>query len=414
MTPPNIDATQIMNLYGTNGFNAQGAINLAGSAIGGQSYNEIAWFSNAMMSGTTEEKIQSGTQFGFKFLMSLFGSNEQNEIASETAKNEAQASNIEAARQNAAEKTQQAVEQITSSIEANIENLQNLLATIEEKNEEKEEYQQQIQTCLQTIETNEQILNDPNASKEEKAAALQAISGVSATITELSGKINDLIESIETFNTEVTEIGELNDDLNNQAVQVTDAGVAQQQQYQQELTGVNTANQAIQVRAAKDEAIGAAATTMAATMSTTSTAASAIPVVGALFGSGGQAMAAKLQQVGTDYSGAGTTGIASFALVNPLINNVSGLISGDLTKFASFPTSVGSLVDNGSSVSYEFFNISNAIGSDLENASGIEEEAQAINEAVTVAANELETTEEDNASGQVIKIETTALEELSA
>lgn len=420
-----VDLADLTKLYGTSGSDNNGSTRAAGSN-NTLSYDNIAWFSNTVQTmasdASPEEKVQSGVKFGVQFLLSLFGSNEEQALKSETKRIETSSSNLEAARQVSANNTLQAIEQITSSIESNIAELQALLESIEESNQEKEEYQKELQTCQETIETNKQILNDPEATKEEKKEALQAISDVSKMITELSGTINDLIESINERNTQVSEFSEQNEGLNTQAGQVVSTGTQEQQNYQQQQQNLNVENTGVQTRAIKDEGIGAAAKAEAAALNASSNAASAVPIVGGLLSSGGQAMAQKLEQVGRDYSGAGVSGIESFGVVSPILKAVSGLISGDLTAFAEIPTAIGALIDNGNSVSYEYFDYSNAIGSDFENASGLEEEGAALEEAVAEAEKKLEEENEGDAvdngentpEEELLQFETPILEELIA
>lgn len=204
---PNIDAKQITNLYGTNGFNTQGAINLAGSAIGGQSYGDIAWFSNAvqtMGNGTTEQKVQTGMNIVQKIVSAVIGAGIKEGAAApvETAEHANKAKNVVEEQKNAQKKLQKDIEDINNKIEEQINQINAELEKIQETTEEASRKQEEVAAIQNQITAKQEELN----TSDDKEGVLKEIQGLSDQLGTIITEIIALNNNVKEGNDKVDKV----------------------------------------------------------------------------------------------------------------------------------------------------------------------------------------------------------------
>lgn len=229
---PNLDAMQMMNMgmyYGTNGIDAQSAINMVGTAVGGQTYGEIAWFSNAiqtMSNGTAEQKAQTATNFVTKALSwftSGMGVKEGQNAGTETAQHKAQAQQVIDNQKQEMDRINSEINTINTEIEARLDAINEAIQHLEETGEELTAQQQEAKEKQEEITRKQEELQSATDDKQ-KVAILKEIQG-------LTGELKAIVETMtaaEDVIDESNEIVENNngqiEDLSGQAGEVITAG----------------------------------------------------------------------------------------------------------------------------------------------------------------------------------------------
>lgn len=318
----------------------------------------------------TEQKVNAGVTLGMQTLLALFGKNEEATVKASTQQNEAAAEQLNSNLNSVAQNTNQHVQNAISQIEAIIGQIEENLQKANEANEEKQAYQKEVEGHIENLNNAQEILNDSNATKEEKKDALAAISGVRGSVEALLEKVNKLDGVVQEATRNTEELQSENVDLANETTGVIDNGNQALQDGAQKVVTEHGKNTATSVKATSDATVSTTAATTAAGLKTASTFLSFIPGVGALTSSAGNTVADKLMSVSTDFGSASSIGFGSFAKVGSKLSSTNGLINTNFSQFANFSNSLGGLSDNSLNLSNTYYSIAGTIGSWTESSIG--------------------------------------------
>lgn len=236
MTAPNLDAMQMMNMgmyYGTNGIDAQGAINMVGTMVGGQTYNDIAWFANSIQSlgnGTPEQKAMT-IQMGVSKLLSWFSSGmgvkEGNTTApTETAQHKKAAQDVIDTQKQEMDRLNSDITAINNEIQERLDAINQEIQEIEANGKELTEQQKAAKAKQEEINKKQEELNNASTD-EEKVRILNEILTLSGELKTIVETMTSATDSLKTSNDEVessdNDINELTEQAGNVVITGTDA-----------------------------------------------------------------------------------------------------------------------------------------------------------------------------------------------
>lgn len=336
-----------------------------GSSYGG-SFNAQS-FTNSIYTiadpnAGTEEKVEAGVKFSIDFLLSLLGKKEEATAKEQVDDNKSAATDLVDNLDGVVNNTTSQMEEIIAEIEATIERIQTNINQIEESNEEKESYQEEIEKLTLDLTTAVEIINNPEASAEEKRDALEKIDGVQAGLADLEEKVTEINENVVALTESTDELGAASEGLNSDSEDVINDGNQQLQNGQRQVEQQEVTNATTQATGVTNIATSEAAQAAGETAQASSSASSAVPIIGGLLGSGGQALAQQLFSVAGDQGGAGEYRIGSYAPIANLLTYSKDLINTNLPVFSNFPNSIGGLMRNSTEFSSNFYSITGALG----------------------------------------------------
>ena len=410
---PNLDAMQMMNMgmyYGTNGIDAQSAINMVGTAVGGQTYGEIAWFSNAiqtMSNGTAEQKAQTATNFVTKALSwftSGMGVKEGQNAGTETAQHKAQAQQVIDNQKQEMDRINGEINNINSAIESHLDAINQEIKKLEETGEELTQQQQEAKAKQEEITRKQEELTNAT-DDEQKVAILQEI-------LTLTGELKTIVESITSAQDVADESNEVvennNGEIENLAGQAGELvttgidnipqgiseGMAALAEGQSDIkTGTEDTTSAIKLEAK-------AAATTGATLGFGSGAASQMLLDAAGFHTGSAARFSG----GTAVLNLASTGIGNWNSTLPILTNFENAIG----QYTSLST--GYLGD----FSLNFDNYTNLITTIGSQATSVDTLETAVETDITRLESQPETEEGEGSSNSELQSDKVEIEEIEA
>lgn len=333
------DVTQFMNMGigSANGVDTKGIINMIGSQVGGQSYNDIAWLSNALQTldgGSDEQKAQVVQSLVSK-VMNIFSdltTDNTKKADNTTTKNDTA---IDTNTKNAEETFKginDTLQALLDRCDADKLSIEEALKEIDALGGEKgkiAEAQAQLEAQLEIIETNKSILNNPESKQEDRTAAISAILAACGAIGTLVSNVNGYKAEIEAQNQVVNTASADLQEVSDLIVKTVDQGTEDIQNNLQEAARLTSDNIRIQADSIQKSVLG-----------TKQVAA------GTAMESGPQALVtgsegAQLIASGTDKIAAGTVlmkgAISGFSQIGQSVN---GMAQG-LSHFVNFANGIG-------------------------------------------------------------------------
>lgn len=308
-----------------------GGVNVKGTSF---SYNDIAWFSNAIASGdgSGEQMLQGVAQnpqsianFITKFT-SMFAHNEASTAEQEVAAEDKAVSQTEQRIKDSGYKLKISLSEFDNEALSQQEIVDKATKALEERNKIIEKEQQEVDKIIQTIQEKQKALEE--ASKDPAKAT--AILG---EIKELSGELAGHLATIDALKAEIAELSEISanafdkmEDINNEANAEVEAVTNEvQEEINEEIsTAANVTTTSATGTA--NEATGAALATAAAAAETNIFTASA---------------GVELEQAAADQTAAGATRISgALSNFNMLKQGIGGLTS-NTQLLSSFANSIG-------------------------------------------------------------------------
>lgn len=361
--------------------------------------------------GTTGQKVQQGTKLGLQFLLSLVNSKEEASATKEVNDNTKAANDTERKLTEAAAKTQERVTAKISEMEANAQKVQELIAKLDETAQKKDDYQKQIEEKVQRLN---QIKEDIKANPEKASAYLAELTEIGASIQALASELETLASSVEEATSSVETLQNDNADINDEANNIVDEGVTEQQSIAQEVVAQQATNATTGATAVVNNTQAIAAGTQATAMEAASKSSSFIPGFGAIASSAGEAVVTKLRTVETDQFASANIRNSGFTSNIAYLSGLNNMISTNLTDFSSFPTAIGSALSDTEGYIADFTNLTQPIGEWLSATANLGEEANSINEAVAQFQDYNSEEGSDTQNAKEFNYDTSKLEELIA
>ena len=360
---------------------------------------------------TKDEKVQKGVNLGLKFLLSLVNSKEETSATKEVNDNTKAANDTERKLTEAAAKTQERVTAKISEMEANAQKVQELIAKLDETAQKKDDYQKQIEEKVQRLN---QIKEDIKANPEKASAYLAELTEIGASIQALASELETLASSVEEATSSVETLQNDNADINDEANDIVDEGVTEQQSIAQEVVAQQATNATTGATAVVNNTQAIAAGTQATTMEAASKSSSFIPGFGAIANSAGEAVVTKLRTVETDQFASANIRNSGFTSNAAYLSGLNNMISTNLTDFSSFPTAIGSALSDTEGYIADFTNLTQPIGEWLSATANLGEEANSINEAVAQFQDHNSEEGSDTQNAKEFNYDTSKLEEMIA
>ena len=361
--------------------------------------------------GTTGQKVQQGTKLGLQFLLSLVNSKEEASATKEVNDNTKAANDTERKLTEAAAKTQERVTAKISEMEANAQKVKELIAKLDETAQKKDDYQKQIEDKVQRLN---QIKEDIKANPEKASAYLAELTEIGASIQALASELETLASSVEEATSSVETLQNDNADINDEANNIVDEGVTEQQSIAQEVVAQQATNATTGATAVVNNTQAIAAGTQATTMEAASKSSSFIPGFGAIASSAGEAVVTKLRTVETDQFASANIRNSGFTSNAAYLSGLNNMISTNLTDFSSFPTAIGSALSDTEGYIADFTNLTQPIGEWLSATANLGEEANSINEAVAQFQDHNSEEGSDTQNAKEFNYDTSKLEEMIA
>ena len=361
--------------------------------------------------GTTGQKVQQGTKLGLQFLLSLVNSKEEASATKEVNDNTKVANDTERKLTEAATKTQERVTAKISEMEANAQKVQELIANLDETAQKKDDYQKQIVEKVQRLN---QIKEEIKANPEKASGYLAELTEIGASIQALASELETLASSVEDATSSVETLQNDNVDINDEANNIVDEGVAEQQGIAQEVVAQQAINATTGATAVVNNTQAIAAGTQATALEAASKSSSLIPGFGAIASSAGEAVVAKLRTVETDQFASANIRNSGFTSNTAYLSGLNNMISTNLTDFSSFPTAIGSALNDTEGYIADFTNLTQPIGEWLSATANLGEEANYINEAVAQFQENNSEEGSDSQNTKEFNYDTSKLEEMIA
>lgn len=361
--------------------------------------------------GTTGQKVQQGTKLGLQFLLSLVNSKEEASATKEVNDNTKVANDTERKLTEAAAKTQERVTAKISEMEENAQKVQELIAKLDETAQKKDDYQKQIVEKVQRLN---QIKEEIKANPEKASAYIAELTEIGASIQALASELETLASSVEDATSSVETLQNDNADINDEANNIVDEGVAEQQSIAQEVVAQQAKNATTGATAVVNNTQAIAAGTQATAMEAASKSSSFIPGFGAIANSAGEAVVTKLRTVETDQFASANIRNSGFTSNAAYLSGLNNMISTNLTDFSSFPTAIGSALNVTEGYIADFTNLTQPIGEWLSATANLGEEANSINEAVAQFQEYNSEEGSDSQNAKEFNYDTNKLEEMIA
>ena len=288
----------------------------------------------AFSSGDEKAKVNATKQvasFAFSSIWNVLS--KVDSAKSETERNEQEAKSLDAEAGKIKDRTTRRAQQKISEIESNIANIEKLLAQLEKNNAEVVAYYEQLAQHRETIATNKEIVNNPNASKEEKKAALDNISAAGREIEVLAETVLNISNQSGDLQAAIQESGDANTSLADDATEaIADGSQEMEVVVHKATTNVTTTLPGVVATGTKDITKGSAQVAEGTVMMATP----ATAVVGQ-----------QLVSQGTNSITAGNIRTGKSALTMTKLTTTLGTAGQSLATFANFGTSLGSIANTG-------------------------------------------------------------------
>ncbi len=266
MTTPGFDPMQIMNMgmYSANGVDANTIINAVGQQVGGQTYGNIAWFSNALqtLSNGSDEQKAYAVQSMVSKVMNIFTDLSTNNAQKADKTTGANEKAIETNTQNAEETFKginDTLQALLDRCDADKLTIETALEKIEELGGEKgkiAEAQAQLEAQLEIIDENKKILNNPETKPEDRTAAISAILAACGTIGSLVTSVQELQAEIETQNEVVATASEDLQEVSDLITETVNEGTQDVQSNLEEAARLTTENIQLQADSIEKSVLG--------------------------------------------------------------------------------------------------------------------------------------------------------------
>lgn len=338
MATNTFDLTQLNNLYSQIDQLSGYSIGSTEFGKGMSSYNEIAWFGNAVNSlgseeASAEQKAATVNQLVQKALslFEKFANKEAKVAQQEVATQTKQTEDLLKKSQDLNMKLEGEFSDISSSIDAETAIVTEATEMIAETQKSLEEKQEEVNKLVSKIEEEQAKLaatNDP----QEQAEILANIQGIATEISNIRVSIEAENEQLQNLTAAVEDTTKDIESATERMGVVEQDGIAQLQQLSQEEVQALTEVTTTSTTGATNEATGAAAEAAANAASTNIIT--------------GSSVAPKLHQLAQDQNAAGSTRLSSIAGNINRISQGIGTLSNNTQIIASFQTSVGGALDN--------------------------------------------------------------------
>ena len=372
--------SELNNLFAQINQVSGGQIGSQTFANGSMSFNDVAWFSNAVQ-GLVKKALSLFEKFANQEAKAA-----QKEVNNQTKK----ANDIQKKSEEVGVKLEGNFTDIASSIEEQSSIVANAVEQIQETQKSLEEKQKQIEELVKQIEEKQKSLE--GKTPEEQAVILGEIQGLASQISDIGITIQE-DETLQNLTAAVENTSKSIDEATEQMTVVEQDGIGQIQQLGQQAAEVTTEVTQTGVTGGTNKATGIAAEKAA-------NAASSNVFTGT-------SVAPKLYQLAQDQSAAGNTRISSIAgNINRIAQGIGGL-NNATQIIGNFQNTIGAAVDN-YATAYGSWNtavepVITSIGSFTTIAEGVEE----LNEAVeTDLKSTGAVTDKDNENNDEEKLQT--------
>ena len=348
-------------------------------------------FKNAIGSGIGQSGIlPSGSQgdfgdFGKSILsqalnlgigMLLSGINAAEEAEEDVRNGEKAVETIDEAKQKSADKYQRKMNEIIDVINDNAKKLEENLEKIQDHEQQKQQLEDEYKAIQEKLKNQQNIINDPNASKDEKKKAMDAISNVNIELLALDSRIQGLQKNIDWLNSLTKDIRIQNEDLNAESEAVTVEGQEEQQVYNTQLQQQVTENTKVAAAAAQNTATAVQAESQIAALEGAKAGSTLLGPIGSIVGNA--ATEAEIQQLrivaDSNRQAASTRTSGTGRISQYIVGSMQG-ITENIGTIKSLGSCVLRTVEDSESVGNDYYDVSNALGSWLDSAPQIQEES---------------------------------------
>lgn len=364
-------------------------------ADGSMSFNDVAWFSNAVQglgSDSTPEQKAANIQGLVKKALSIFEkfANSEAKAAQKEVKNETKKSEeLLKKSQEVGVALEGKFTDIASSIEEQTSIVEDASKLIKETQKSLEEKQKQIEELAKQIEEKQKSLE--GKTPKEQAVILGEIQGLAAAIANIGISIQEDNENLQNLTTTVENTSKNIDDAAQQMTVIEQDGAAQIQQLGQQAGAITAEVSQTGVTGGTNKVTGIAAEKAA-------NAASSNVFTGA-------SVAPKLHQLAQDQGAAGNTRISSIAgNINRIAQGIGGL-NNAAQIISNFQNSIGGAVDN-YAAAYGSWNtavepVITSIGSLTAITEGVEELNEAVETDLASVGNVSDKENENNTQAEL-------------
>ena len=331
---PNIDFNKYLNNAGIGNYNLNSFLGTASTQSGGSSYDDIAWFANAigvLQGGDDAQKVNVFTSMAEKVLgiFSDLGTrdavNATKDVKQDDKKIDENKKDIEKTYEQLNDKLQD----ILDKCNENRDTVEAALRTIDEIGGDKgkiKEKEEELEAQVKIIDEAKEKLNNKDTKPEERANAISAILGA-------VGVINGLVEEVNGFKTQISEQQDIvtaaSDEIEEYAGKmqgIVSEGVQETQALAQEVTKLTAEETQTQVDGLQKTTLGSGQVATGEAMQSS------------LFGS---AMGTKLVASGTSkISGGKTLMVGAINGYKELASNATDINSG-FQYFTNFAQGIG-------------------------------------------------------------------------
>lgn len=214
----NSDAQRLMKQMTAGGnYDFSAIIGQIGSRATGASYNDIAWFANAIQNGNTGEIILSSIQT----IGNIYSNLGTNDEAEAVKKNQNDNEKIKENKDKSNEifnSLNESLNTILSSCNEKKEVIENALEVIEKLGGDKgmiAKKQEELQEKLAIIKAQQEILNNPNTKSDERRQAIRTIldcasciNAIAAEVDEYKSQLEEQQNAVKSASKEVNELTE--------------------------------------------------------------------------------------------------------------------------------------------------------------------------------------------------------------
>ena len=233
----NINTQKLLQYLPKNGnYDFSSLIGQVGNQLQGASYNEIAWFTQAIQSGDTGNIIQAGVSA----IGDIFSNLSTNDAAQDTKTNNRDEQKIENNNDKANDifsSVNESLQTIFSECEGKQAEIQNALEKIEKLGGDKgliAKKQEELQEKIAQIKAQQEILNNPDSKSADRKNAIKTILSLVSDINGLYNEVAAYKEELENHQQNVHTASEEVDQLSDDMQQVVTDGTAQTEELTQE------------------------------------------------------------------------------------------------------------------------------------------------------------------------------------
>lgn len=303
---------------------------------------------------STDKKIGQCMEAATKLLTEIFG-NAAEAARKNVHENETIANNIDKSIETQTERNNSAIEPILQQIENNKQEIIDIMDQVEGLEKEKEAINDKIAKSQEIIDENKEKFKNGNA--KEKKEALKAISDESDNIRGYIEEVQALSDSQSSLNEEAENIEGNNEELNAEAVEVKEEGEDKIDALQNQSAQNKAETVALEAKAPVHEAKAVKLEAEAAALEASSSF---------TFGASGAKAANLRLKAQQHFSAANIIGTGVVPIFQTIVGSDQTSKTG-LNILQNTITTIGSTLNDSNALAFNFFDSSNALGSDFNN-----------------------------------------------